>query len=79
MNHERIFQLWSNLMARKKVKPDNKNADDSLRVQLIPTAFNKDEATQTKESAQKILSLMFAALYKRGRPKNETKEVTCGI
>ena len=61
-------------MARKKINSGNKKASDHLRVQLIPTIFNKEEATQAKVSAQKILSVMFAALYKRGRPKKEIEE-----
>ena len=69
-----LLQLWSNLMARKKIKAGNVNAKDHLRVQLISTTYNKEEATQTRISAQKILSVMFGALYKRGRPKNETKD-----
>jgi hypothetical protein len=76
MNLKIFFQKWSNLMACKKINSGNKKASDHLRVQLIPTKFNKDEATQAKASAQKILSVMFAALYKRGRPAKEIKEET---
>lgn len=69
-----FFQKWSNLMARKKINSGNKKASDPLRVQLIPTKFNENEATQAKASAQKILSIMFASIYKRGRPKKETED-----
>lgn len=79
MMFNNFLQRWSKLMARKKIKAGNKNAKDPLRVQMFRTAYNEEEATQTKISAQKILSVMFAALYKRGRPKKEKEEIIYGL
>lgn len=74
-----FLPLWRHLMARKKINSGKKIAKDHLRVQLIATKFNEEEARFAKNEAQKILSLMFASLHKRGRPKKVKEEIPYAI
>ncbi len=61
-------------MARKTIKTGQRPAIDHLCVQLIPTIVDEVSAIETKKAAQKLLSMMFSSLHKRGRPKKETSE-----
>lgn len=67
-------------MDSKKSKSANQAVKDFLSVELIPVETDSYAANETKLAAQKILSLMFASLHKKGRPsKNENEEVCYGI
>jgi hypothetical protein len=74
MNLNKFYQLWRTNMASKQLKIGTKPMQDKLRVQLIPTIADLQTANETKKAAQKLLAVMFSALHKRGRPKNEVLE-----
>lgn len=62
-------------MEVKKSKTATKAVRDFLSIEMIAVDLDSETAKATKESAQKILGLMFASLYKRGRPKKKPEEV----
>lgn len=64
----------------KKSKSAQKAAQDFLRIEMIGVDLDSDSAKRTKESAQKILGMMFASLHKKGRPsKHQSEELKYGI
>lgn len=70
-----IFQLWSKMMEVKKSKAVQRAVSDFLSIDMIAVEMDKESATRTKESAQKILGIMIASLYTRGRPSKKSEEV----
>lgn len=75
MSRNKFFQFWSKLMEVKKSKPAQKAVSDFLSVNVIEVKADSETAKRTKESAQKILGIMFASLHKRGRPSKKQDEV----
>ena len=62
-------------MEVKKSKTVSKAASDFLSIKVIEVEMDSEEIKRTKESAQKILGLMFSLLHKRGRPSKNQDEV----
>ena len=51
-----------------------------MSIEMIEVELDSDSAKRTKESAQKILGMMFASLHKKGRPsKHHSEEIKYGI
>lgn len=75
MNLNKIFQFWRNLMEIKKSKTATNVVSDFLSIKMTAVEMDADTASRTKESAQKILGMMFASLHKRGRPSKKQEEV----
>lgn len=69
-----LIQLWRKIVEVKKSKTANKAGKDFLSVELIPVELDSLDAAETKAAAQKILSMMFASLHKRGRPSQKEEE-----
>lgn len=67
-------------MEIKKSKSAQAAAQDFLSIEMIEVELDSDSAKRTKESAQKILGMMFASLHKKGRPsKHHSEEIKYGI
>ena len=67
-------------MEIKKSKSAQAAAQDFLSIEMIEVELDSDSAKRTKESAQKILGMMFASLHKKGRPsKHRSEELKYGI
>lgn len=67
-------------MEIKKSKSVQAAAQDFLSIEMIEVELDLDSAKRTKESAQKILGMMFASLHKKGRPsKHQNEELKYGI
>ena len=67
-------------MEIKKSKSVQAAARDFLSIEMIGVELDSDSAKRTKESAQKILGMMFASLHKKGRPsKHQSEELKYGI
>ncbi|MBY0413257.1 MAG: hypothetical protein K2Q18_03790 [Bdellovibrionales bacterium] len=67
-------------MEVKKSKSAQAAAQDFLSIEMIEVELDSDNAKRTKESAQKILGMMFASLHKKGRPsKHQREELEYGI
>lgn len=75
MSLNKVFQIWRKIMEVKKSKTATKAVCDFLSIEMIAVEMDSEMAKKTKESAQKILGLMFASLYKRGRPRKRHEEV----
>ena len=57
-------------MEIKKSKSAQAAAQDFLSIEMIEVELDSDSAKRTKESAQKILGMMFASLHKKVAPPN---------
>ncbi len=75
MKLNRILNFWSFILTKKNVSPETQKKLKELKVKIIKANYNEDMANNTKLEAQKILSIMFASLHKRGRPKKENEEL----
>lgn len=75
MGLNKFFQFWRKLMEVKKSKTATKAVSDFLSIKVTAVEMDADMAKRTKESAQKILGMMFASLHKRGRPSKKQEEV----
>lgn len=74
MSLNKFFQFWRALMEVKKSRTANKAVVDFLSIKMTAVEMDSDTAKRTKESAQKILGMMFASLHKRGRPSRKQEE-----
>lgn len=75
MGLNKFFQFWRKLMKVKESKTAQKAVSDFLSINVIEVKADSETAKRTKESAQKILGIMFASLHKRGRPSKKQDEV----
>ncbi len=71
----KFFQIWRILVEYKKSRTAEKAVCDFLSIEMIAVELDSDTAKKTKESAQKILGMMFASLHKKGRPSHNKDEV----
>ena len=62
-------------MKVKESKTAQKAVSDFLSINVIEVKADSETAKRTKESAQKILGIMFASLHKQGRPSKKQDEV----
>lgn len=80
MGLNEFFQIWRKLLEVKKSKTVQKAVSDFLSIELIEVETDFETAKRTKDSAQKILGMMFASLRKKGRPSQKfDEEVNYGI
>lgn len=75
MSLSKLIQFWRKLMAIKKSKTAQKAVSDFLSIEVTAVKMDADTVKRTKESAQKILGMMFASLHMRGRPSKKQDEV----
>jgi len=75
MRLSKFIQIWRELMEVKKSRTATKAVSDFLSIKMTAVEMDSDTAKRTKESAQKILGMMFASLHKRGRPSKKQEEV----
>jgi len=71
----KVYQFWRQLMKIKKSKTATKAVSDFMSIKVTAVEMEADIAKKTKDSAQKILGMMFASLHKRGRPSKKQEEV----
>ncbi len=75
MSLNKFFQLWRKLMEVKKTRTASPAVSNFSSINMTAVEMDEDTVKKTKESAQKILGMMFASLHKRGRPSTKQEEV----
>lgn len=76
MKQNKLFQLWSYMMAKKPMKISTKSKSNLIAIELIPVIETEVEYLERVEEVQVILTQMYLRLLKRGRPlKNEEEEL----
>ncbi len=74
-----FFHLGITIMARKKIKAGKKPVKDHMRIHLIQTKTDQQTSVERKETAQKILAIMFSLSFKRGRPSTKDEELSYAV
>jgi hypothetical protein len=74
MNHERIFQLWSNLMAQRIRNRGVKKTPKKINVQLIAVREPTVEFQERKLNVETMVTKIIILANTRGRPRKNCEE-----
>jgi len=74
MNLNKFIQTLKEFMSKNKSTRGKQSKFRPQLLKLIPDITNDEDAQKRKVTIQKILSLMFVNLNKRGRPKKDCEE-----
>lgn len=76
MRQNKLFQLWSYMMAKKPKKICTESKSKLIAIELVPVNETEVEYRERVEEVQVILTQMYLRLLKRGRPlKSEEGEL----